>query len=95
MSDIKLPPHRVLIYASPAFGQQKFPYYNERDLIAAVEADRKARAQSAVPEGWKLVPIEPTPEMLNEMRKYYHPEDCMELVYQSAIEVAPTPKEEP
>ena len=47
--EIKLPPPRVLIYSSPAFGQQQMPYYNDRDLIAAILADRK-QAQARIAE---------------------------------------------
>lgn len=47
------------------------------------------------PDGWKLVPIEPTPEMLNASRhstsKAKTIEACDRAVYAAMIDAAPTP----
>ncbi|HHG5298914.1 TPA: hypothetical protein ACPWNB_001630 [Pseudomonas aeruginosa] len=40
----------------------------ERDAALARVAEFKAQAQHSVPDGWKLVPVEPTPEMLDARR---------------------------
>ncbi|MDU3700983.1 MAG: hypothetical protein E7G05_23120 [Pseudomonas aeruginosa] len=40
----------------------------ERDAALARVAEFEALAQHSVPDGWKLVPVEPTPEMLDARR---------------------------
>ncbi|WP_423810406.1 hypothetical protein O0050_06070 [Pseudomonas aeruginosa] len=40
----------------------------ERDAALARVAEFEAQAQHSVPDGWKLVPVEPTPEMLDARR---------------------------
>ncbi|WP_208537105.1 hypothetical protein [Pseudomonas aeruginosa] len=40
----------------------------ERDAALARVAEFKAQAQHSVPDRWKLVPVEPTPEMLDARR---------------------------
>jgi hypothetical protein len=64
MKDIELPP---LPSPSWPFGCK----YNERDMQAyaraAVEADRAQR----VPDGWRLVPVEPTEAMNEQGRAYF------------------------
>lgn len=47
-------------------------------------------AQPSVPEGWKLVPIEPTPEMRDAITSGIR-HDHMVKVYQDMLEAAPTP----
>jgi hypothetical protein len=48
-----------------------------------------ARPQPTIPEGWKLVPIEPTDEMLD----WITPAFCTRKeVYQHLLEAAPEPK---
>ncbi|HFZ1385127.1 TPA: hypothetical protein ACIJSY_006403 [Pseudomonas aeruginosa] len=41
---------------------------DERDRLLALDDDVDAQAQHSVPDGWKLVPVEPTPEMLDARR---------------------------
>lgn len=38
-----------------------------RRALTAFSASRAAGAETAAPKGWKLVPVEPTPSMLNAM----------------------------
>jgi hypothetical protein len=38
---------------------------------AAMDSIPPAKQQPAVPQGWKLVPVEPTPEMLEEFKRAY------------------------
>jgi hypothetical protein len=57
------------------------------------EIQRIGQAKQAVPEGWKLVPIEPTAEMLNSAKQ----RDCDGMpasytaIYQTMIAAAPSP----
>lgn len=60
---------------------------------------RAALSAPAVPEGWKLVPIEPTPEIIEAMRNGpadYHFRDIYDQInaaYCRAIAAAPQPQE--
>lgn len=80
--------------------------HNDGSVVAARERYAKARCAiearmrgAAVPEGWKLVPVEPTPEMVEyafdavgeivtnsdgENEKICHPEDAYRAMVQKA-----------
>jgi hypothetical protein len=74
---------------------------NEINLIAQVEAIQAIAPVPAVPKGWKLVPIEPTPEMVSAMHKviekYYNPANEAQKyrakhTYAAMLSAAPQPK---
>lgn len=50
-----------------------------------------------VPEGWKLVPVEPTFEMLEVYRKFYRAKQgYMDLsIWKAMLAAAPEPNREP
>jgi hypothetical protein len=56
----------------------------------AAEAARAALASPAVPEGYKLVPIEPTPEMIDNIAAFVdgHENDA-EVIYRAMVAAAP------
>lgn len=59
---------------------------------AAVQAARDAatQPQAAMPEGWKLVPVKPTREMLEELTNGYPKKNAlMKLRYQQMLNAAP------
>lgn len=85
-------------------GWCKLDYLNEiRELInnlcADVVVSKLKKSESAVPEGWKLVPVEPTPEMLEvyfagkiEAQSCTHQQRARERVardYKAMLEAAP------
>jgi hypothetical protein len=79
---------------TPAFRQLVHRYLNcganYSDLIAHIDAWR-------VPDGYKLVPIEPTPRMGDAGRRILEPSGCecdAELCWSAMIAAAPTPKED-
>lgn len=65
---------------------------NERDaLLARIEAMVADGLQQApsVPDGWKLVPIEPTPEMMKAMVSHYKQ---LGVAWHKALKAAPEAK---
>ena len=67
-----------------------------RFAVAAAKANiESARgAQSAAPEGWKLVPIEPTLEMVEAGTKIRHGSINTAIIWMHMILAAPTPPKE-
>lgn len=64
-------------------------------FASAATALREALAKPAVPEGWKLVPVEPTTDMCNALfRNLIHADD-EERVIKAVIAAAPQPKDTP
>lgn len=49
-----------------------------------------AQQQSAVPDGWKLVPVEPTPEMVSAAEEAHMPFGDMDIALRMAILSAPS-----
>ena len=70
-----------------------------RALRAALEQPNHiAQHLNMVPEGWKLVPVEPTAEMLNawceaenKTSKHLHASDVMQAGYRAMLAAAPQP----
>ena len=90
------PQRKSLITEIPALGAQQAQARTY--ATAAVEADRKARAQPAVPKGWKLVPIEPTREMVNwacqDIKCFGENRWTCRDAYNALLAAAPTPPKE-
>ena len=76
----------------------------QRDFENALDSFRPTTPQPAVPEGWKLVPVEPTKGMLNQAAdnlcgkfgiNYVAPkEDFAKAAYREFVEAAPEPPED-
>lgn len=64
-----------------------------RTVIAELRAEVERLKAAAVPEGWKLVPVEPTPEIIRAAGKTHClPTDGWEIrIYQSMLAAAPQP----
>lgn len=63
------------------------------ELFEIVVGEQAAKAQ-AVPDGWALVPVEPTPEMVDASVEAWHShhgllDDTNKLIYRAMLEVAP------
>lgn len=80
-NDIELPPMpEWAIYQRVENAVQAY-------AIAAIKADRKHRGE---PEGWQLVPIEPTYEMLEEIHiNENFKRTAMETRYKAMLAAAP------
>lgn len=56
---------------------------------------RAALSHHSTPQGWKLVPVEPTMEMLDEMNAFFDASNwVLEATWKSALDAAPTPPEQ-
>ncbi|EPA7682675.1 hypothetical protein ACQ5AL_000020 [Pseudomonas aeruginosa] len=64
-----------------------------RRLEIRIHELRTAQAQHSVPEGWKLVPVEPTEDVLEAIHNGGYVGDDQELrwFYQSILAAAPAP----
>lgn len=66
-------------------------------LMYAETVEIDVPVSCVVPEGWKLVPLEPTPDMsLNAMMKAtikYRCQDAYRRVYRAMLAAAPQPEE--
>ena len=66
------------------------PYYDK-----TITAIREALAEQPAPvQGWKLVPVEPTPEQIKEGNKVTWPLPCAQ-VYSAMLAAAPQPAPPP
>ena len=64
-------------------------YHEQHEACGRVITDdRPPKSAPIIPEGWKLVPIEPTPEMV-EAASGYH---SLAMAWRAAINVAPEAK---
>lgn len=64
--------------------------YHEQHTVCGrvITDDRPPKSAPIIPEGWKLVPIEPTPEMI-EAASGYH---SLAMAWRAAINAAPEAK---
>ena len=70
-------------------------YPNNKEAITAMrQALEQQPAAPAIPEGWKLVPVEPTKEMLDKGRidNSIHGRTLAEACYRSMLNAAPEQK---
>ncbi len=64
-----------------------------QNFLRAISADVLTQAQHSVPEGWKLVPVEPTEDVLDAIHNGGYVGDDQELrwFYQAILDAAPAP----
>ena len=106
LPELPNPVRAVVVMVSAIGSTHKTPgkdYYTADQMRAyaaqAVEADRAARG---VPEGWRLVPAEPTQEMYQSVihNGYYHDDPAkvrsvLRSEYQDMLAAAPQPAAQP
>lgn len=92
-----------IVRAGFTYGWRNLESWARRMAEQAVEELEKA---NTVPEGWKLVPVEPTDAMLTEVdeevggscyscSKWNASHDDCQRVYAAMLSAAPTPGEKP
>ena len=64
------------------------------DLIAAVRYYAAPAPAEPAPEGWRLVPVEPTPEMLDAWPNHRHGAGHEAAIYRAMLAAAPTATKE-